>query len=322
MDVRALETLRAVRSQGGVSAAAAVLQLTPSAVSQQLAGLGRDAGVPLTERIGRGLRLTAAGEALADAAVEVAVALERARAACAVFLDRPEGAVRVSAFQSGAQLLLPGLIGRVRALGGIDLECSDEDVAQDEFPGLTDRVDVVVAHRPDGGAGWPGAGSRLRVVPLLREPLDVAVAVDHALARRESVRPRDLVDEEWIAVRQGFPVATVLDAVAAAAGSPPRIVHRINDFSVVEAFVAAGHGISLLPRYTGGGHPGVRLLPLAGVRAGRRVEALLRPDAAERVVVRRVLDELVAEAAAVTDGDVLGSAEGGAQEVVDVGAGQ
>ncbi len=300
MDVRALETLRAVRTQGGVSAAATVLHLTPSAVSQQLAALTRDAGVPLTERIGRGLRLTPAGEALADAAVDVAVAVERARAACAVFLDRPEGTVRVSAFQSGARLLLPGLLTRVAALDGIDLECSDEDVAQDEFPALTDRVDVVVAHRPDGGAGWPGEGARLRVVPLLREPLDVAVPADHPLAGRGSVRPGDLVDEEWIAVRQGFPVARVLEAVAAAAGAPPRIAHRINDFSVVEALVAAGHGVSLVPRHTGGTHPGVRLVALAGVRAGRRVEALLRPDVAERLVVRRVLDELVAEAAEVS----------------------
>jgi DNA-binding transcriptional LysR family regulator len=65
----------------------------------------------------------------------------------------------------------------------------------------------------------------------------------------------------------------------------------------VESLVAAGHGISLLPRYTGGSHPGVRLLRLSGVRAGRRIDALLRPDHAERLVVRTVLDELVALAA-------------------------
>ncbi|MGY1738206.1 LysR family transcriptional regulator [Geodermatophilus sp. SYSU D00684] len=299
MDVRALETLRAVRTQGGVTAAAAVLHLTPSAVSQQLAVLSREAGVSLTERVGRGLRLTAAGEALAEAAVDVAVAVERARAACAAFLERPEGTVRVSAFQSGAQLLLPPLLTRVRALGGITVECSDEDVALDEFPALTDRVDVVVAHRPDG-AQWPVPG--LRVVPLLREPLDVAVPRDHPLAGRSQVRPGDLVDEDWIAVREGFPVATVLAAVAAGSGAAPRITHRINDFSVVEALVAAGHGISLLPRFTGGGHPGVRLLPLVGVRAGRQVDALLRPDTAERLVVRRVLDALVDVAAEAAGG--------------------
>lgn len=292
MDVRALETLRAVRSQGGVTAAAAVVHLTPSAVSQQLAALTREMGVPLTERVGRGLRLTLAGEALADAAVEVAVAVERARSACAAFSQRPVGTVRVSTFPSAARLLLPGLLSRVAGLDGVTLECSDADVAQADFPALTDRVDVVVAHRSDEDAGWHATG--LRVVPLLREPLDVAVPLGHRLAGREAVRPEDLVGENWIAVRKGFPVARVLDAVAAASGATPRITHRINDFSVVEALVAAGHGISLLPRYTAGQQPGVRLVRLTEVRAGRQVEALLRPDRAERLVVRRVLDELIA----------------------------
>lgn len=291
MDSRTLETLRTVGSQGGVTAAAAVLHLTPSAVSQQVALLQREVGVPLTERVGRGLRLTPAGEALADAAVDVAVALERARAACDEFLVRPQGVVRVSAFQSGAQLLLPALLTRMAAVEGITLECTDEDVAQDDFLALTDRMDVVVAHRPDDGLGWAG-GTAVHVVPLLREPLDVAVPLDHPLARRTEVRPDDLRDLPWIAVREGFPVATVLGAVAARSGAAPRIVHRVNDFHVVEALVEAGHGVSLLPRYTFGGGARVRLVPLVGVRAGRRIDALLRRDRAERLVVRRVLDEL------------------------------
>lgn len=296
MDPRALETLRTVGTQGGVTAAATVLHLTPSAVSQQVAQLQREVGVALTERVGRGLRLTPAGEALAAAAVDVAVALERARAACDEFVARPQGVVRVSAFQSGAQLLLPALLTRVASIDGITLECTDEDVAQDDFVALTDRMDVVVAHRPDDGVGWAG-GEGVRVVPLLREPLDLAVPLDHPLARRDDVRPEDLRDLPWIAVREGFPVATVLGAVGARSGAAPRIVHRVNDFHVVEALVAAGHGVSLLPRYTFGGGAQVRLLPLAGVRAGRRIDALLRRDRAERRVVRRVLDELRALAA-------------------------
>ncbi len=300
MDVRALETLRAVRSQGGVTAAAAVLHLTPSAVSQQLAVLARDAGVPLTERVGRGLRLTAAGDALADAAVDVAVALERARAACAAFAGSPTGTVRVSAFQSAAWMLLPGLLTRVAELGGITVECADEDVAQDAFPALTDRHDVVVAHRP--AEADPGWGGGVRVVPLLREPLDVAVPAGSPLAGRAALEPADVAGADWIAVREGFPVARVLADVGVRTGSAPRVVQRINDFHVVEALVAAGHGIALLPRYSSGGHPGVRLVPLAGVRAGRQVDALVRPDTAERRVVAVVLAELVALAADLSRG--------------------
>ncbi|WP_222195942.1 LysR family transcriptional regulator [Modestobacter italicus] len=299
MDLRSLETLRAVRSRGGVTAAAAVLHLTPSAVSQQLAALTAELGVPLTERVGRGLRLTPAGAALADAAVDVAEAVERARAACQAFAERPVGTVRVSAFQSAAQLLFPRLLGAGATLDGVTLECADEDVALADFPDLTDRFDVVVAHRPDGAADW---GSGVRVVPLFREPLDVAVGADHPLAGRSAVVPEELAGESWITVREGFPVAPVLAAVAARSGAAPHIAHRINDFAVASAMVAAGHGISLLPRHTTSRVPGLRLLPLSGVPSGRRVEALLRPDRAERRVVTRVLDVLRGVAAQIDRG--------------------
>jgi DNA-binding transcriptional LysR family regulator len=248
------------------------------------------------------LRLTPAGEALADAAVDVAVALERARAACDAFLAAPVGVVGVCAFQSAAQMLLPDLLTRVAGLPGISLECSDEDVAQRDFVALTDRFDVVVAHRPDPGPDWAAQGTPVRVVPLLREPLDVAVPSWHPLAREAQLRPEDLAEVEWITVREGFPVAAVLDAVAARSGGVPRIAHRINDFHVIEALVARGHGISLLPRYSSGGVPGVTLVPLVGVQAGRRIDALLRPDRAERLVVRRVLDELCGVAARIGAG--------------------
>ncbi|GEA81524.1 LysR family transcriptional regulator [Cellulomonas uda] len=297
MDVRGLQALRAVATQGGVTAAARVLHLTPSAVSQQLAHLERGVGVPLTERAGRGVRLTAAGRALADAAVDVAVAVERAAAAVDRLRAHPGGTVRVSAFASGAQLLLPGLLARAAALPGVVVECSDDDVAQDAFVALTDEIDVVVAHRGDDSPGW---GPGVVVRHLLREPLDVALAPAHPLAGRAALEPRDLADEDWVAVREGFPVARVLDAIGARAGVTPRVRHRINDFHVVAALVGAGHGVSLLPRYTFGADPRVRLVPLAGVRAGRHVEALLRPDRAERLVVQRVLGELEALAASLT----------------------
>ncbi|MCG7286035.1 LysR family transcriptional regulator [Cellulomonas sp. ACRRI] len=297
MDTRHLATLRAVRDRGGVTAAAAALHLTPSAVSQQLRVLARDAGAAVVERHGRGIRLTGAGHALADAAADVAVALERAEAAVDAFRSAPHGLVRVAAFQSGAELLLPGLLTRVAAMDGVQVALGDEDVAQDEFPALTADFDLVVAHRPDGGAGWPAG---VDVVPLLREPLDVALPPGHPLATRATVTPADLADEPWIAVQAGFPVAGVLDAVGAVAGRPLRIVQRFNDFGVVEALVAAGHGVSLLPRHTAG-RRGAVLVPLAGVRAGRRVDALVRPERAARRVVRQVLDALRAEAARFAD---------------------
>ncbi|MEV7973795.1 LysR family transcriptional regulator [Cellulomonas sp. NPDC089187] len=297
MDAHHLATLRAVRDAGGVTAAAARLHLTPSAVSQHLRLLTDQVGHPLVERVGRGIRLTGAGQALADAAAEVAVAMERAQAAVDEFRGAPSGRVRVAFFQSAAALLAPGLLHRVATREGVEVELGDRDVAQQEFPALTADFDLVVAHRPDTGDDWP---ADLRVVPLLREPLDVALPEHHPLADRPELTPAELIGQRWIAVQEGFPVARVLDRVAAVAGEPPEVVQRFNDFAVVETLVAAGHGISLLPRYTAGGWAGVRLVPLAGIGAARRTDVLIAPERAERRVVQAVLDDLRAEAAAVT----------------------
>ncbi|GIG27721.1 LysR family transcriptional regulator [Cellulomonas marina] len=304
METRHLEVLRAVRDRGGVTAAAAAVHLTPSAVSQSLAALQRSVGpTPLTERHGRGLRLTPAGHALADAGADVLTALARARAAVDAFAERPTGTVRVALFASAAQMLAPGLLTRAATWPGVRVELADEDVSQAAYPALTAEADVVVAHRPEDGAAWPAG---LVVTPLLREPMDVALPLDHPLAGRTALTPADLVDEAWVAVQEGFPVAGVLAAVEAAAGAPVRVVQRSNDFHVVEALVAAGHGVSLLPRYTSGLAAAGRfaLVPLVGVRAARRVDALQRPDRAQRRVVALVLAALVETARGVDVGSL------------------
>ena len=81
MDVGRLRVLRELADRGSVTAVAAALSFTPSAISQQLRALTAEVGVPLTEPAGRGLRLTAAGQALVTQSEEVFTALARAQAA-------------------------------------------------------------------------------------------------------------------------------------------------------------------------------------------------------------------------------------------------
>ncbi|NED85297.1 LysR family transcriptional regulator substrate-binding protein, partial [Streptomyces sp. SID11233] len=75
--------------------------------------------------------------------------------------------------------------------------------------------------------------------------------------------------EPWIAVHDGFPLLATLDALATVAGRPLQLVHRVNEFTVSAALVAAGGGLALLPRWTVPAHPGVVLRPLDGVHALR-----------------------------------------------------
>lgn len=296
-----LELLRELADRGSVTAVAAATHRTPSAVSQQLKAVQRQAGVPLVERAGRGLRLTDAGLALAASANGVATALAEADAAWDAYLGRVAGTVRLATFFSAGELFVPGLVERLAVHPDLILETFDEDVATADFAGLVVDYDIVIAHRPDD-TELP-ARSDVRVLPLVREPLDVAVALDHPLARRDEVEPADLVGEAWIAPPPEFPIEQALRALAARSGAPARIVRRTTHLPLIEGLVARGQGIALLPRYSTLEHATGRfaLLPVRGIRAGRWIEAFARPERAARRAVREVLGALRAEAARLVD---------------------
>ena len=295
MDVRRLELLRELSERGSITAVAEATRRTPSAVSQQLKVLEREAGVPLTERSGRGIVLTGAGRALARTATDVAVALERADALWENFKHAPQGEVSITMFPSAGQMLLPGLLTAVEALPGLVLRCSDQDPLLPDFADLTPSFDIVVADSPGTLPSWRERG--LAIVPLMQEPLDVGLPEGHRLAAKSTLLPSDLVDELWIGVPDGFPYDRVLRQIEVANGSPARIGQRFLDNGIVEAVVAAGHGIAVLPRYTTSDHEnGLITRPLSGIRATRQISALMRPDRAERPSVRRVVEELRVEA--------------------------
>ncbi|MFF0596809.1 LysR family transcriptional regulator [Streptomyces antibioticus] len=290
MDERQLRILRELGELGSVTAVAEALRVTPSAVSQQLRLLQRPIPVPLTERDGRRLVLTAAGQALADAAIGVETALARARHAVDAFVDLPDGTVSVAAFHSGAAAFFPLLLRGLAAPGSPRLTLHDEDVAQDDFPPLTRDYDLVLAHRLDHAPAWPRTTT---VTPLLREPLDIALPAGHPLAARPRLTPAEVADQPWITVHDGFPLLATVEAVAAAAGRRLDIVHRVNEISVVAELVAAGGGVALMPRWTARPHPDVVLRPLDGVQALRHVDVLHRPERTARRAVRTVLTALV-----------------------------
>ena len=299
MDVQRLELLRELADRGSVTAVAAATHRTPSAVSQQLKVLEREAGLPLTERRGRGLVLTDAGRALARSATDVAVSLAKATALWDEFRNQATGEVSLVTFPTAGQMLLPGVIQDLAAVTGLLLNCSDDDPELSDFPALTADFDIVLAHSMRGALSWAGRG--LTVVPLMTEPLDVGVPVGHRLAGRSWVSPRDLDGETWIGVTDGYPFERVLQAIEQETGSRLGVAQRFADLALIESFVIAGLGIALVPRYTsGGGQPGrLTLIPLRGVEAERQIVALMRPDRAERLAVRTVIDLLRTRAARV-----------------------
>ena len=291
MDVHRLELLRELSDRGSITAVAEATNRTVSAVSQQLKVLEREAGIPLTEKSGRGLVLTGAGRMLAETARDVAVALERADALWEEFKELPRGEVSITMFPSGAQMLLAGLLDAVALMPGVTLRASDQDPLLPDFGDLTPDFDLVIADSPGVLPTWAERG--LTVVKLFDEPLDVALPEGHRLAGKTSLSPRDVVGETWIGVPVDSAFDRILQQVEVITGAPAHVAQRFVDNGIVETLVAAGHGIAILPRFTTRDHEnGLITRPLTGIRASRQVSALMRPDRAERPSVRLVVEAL------------------------------
>lgn len=293
MELHQLQILRELGALGSVTAVAAAMNVTPSAVSQQLAALQRGFRTPLTRKDGRRLVLTSAGAVLASAGAEAIDAMAAARNAIDEFETDASGVVSISGFHSVGQALFGALI---RELGASDsapaVRLTDEDVAQSEFPALTSRYDLVLAHRMEHSEPWPTHG--IRSLTLVREPLDVAVAGSHPLATRSALSPDDVADEPWVTSRVGYSPDDVLRAISAVANRAPEIRHRINDYGAVSAVVAAGGAIGMLPRYTSRSvdDRDIVRLPLRGVSTHRMIDVLAQPETLRRRSVRVVVDAL------------------------------
>lgn len=297
MSLERLRVLREFADRGTVAATAAALSMTPSAVSQQLKVLAREAGVALLEPDGRRVRLTDAGHALVVRADEVLAAMDRAVAEMAHYRGSPRGRVRVAVFPSGGALLLPKVLPAL-AGSGVEVVARDEDVPPSETHRLLADYDIVLTHRDERAA--PLAGPRIASRVLMREPIDVVVAPTHRLAGHASVTPAELADESWLSVRGGFPVDDVLRSIATVTGVEPRIAQRLNEFRMIETLVATGYGVALMPRHAVT-HPELSVLRLSGVRAARLYELATRPRADARPAIATVLDAFIAAAAAIPD---------------------
>jgi DNA-binding transcriptional LysR family regulator len=303
MELGQLRALRELGDRGSIAAVAAALFVTPSSVSQQISALQRHSAAPLTVRHGRRTVLTDAGRVLAMAAIDVEVALERAEQAVTRYQGDARGTVSVAAFHSAGLAVFGPLIAACASPERPDVRVTDFDVAQGDFPVLTADHDLVLAHRLVGSPAWP---QTVRVEPLVYEPLDIAIRRDHPLAAKTSIDPADLRDEAWVAVHDGFPLKQALSVISGIAGSEARILHRINEFSVAAAVVAASGCVALMPRYTTDlrDNPHLVLRPLVGLDLGRHIDCLARPETLERANTQAVLAQIRTIVGTLTDTQV------------------
>jgi DNA-binding transcriptional LysR family regulator len=289
LDVRRLRVLRELAERGTVAATAEALAFTPSAVSQQLSALEREAGVALLEREGRRLALTDAGRTLVAHADAVLAQLERAEAELAAAAQEVTGTLRVAAFSSFARSLLPRAAAAMLKHERLDLHVRDAE-PQDSLPLLRlGELDVVIAQR------FPYVprdfGPAFHVVELFDDPLHLATGPGHEDAPLSFA---ELADRPWVAGHPGTSCHEVVIHACRAAGRAPRIVAFSNDFAVVGALVGEGVGIAMIPAIAHDqAPPPVTLRPFDPPLA-RQVLAVVRSGSEHRPAVAAFLSELQA----------------------------
>src|SRR4051794_27527296 len=294
LDVRRLRVLREVAARGTIAAAARSLAYTPSAVSQQLSALEREAGVALLDRGGGRIALTEAGRGLVRRTEGILDDLEAAEAELEATASLVGGTVRIAAFPSAARALLaPALVTLGERHPQLDA-CLEELEPEASLPALRlGEVDVAISHENARHPRRPEP--RLHRRELFEEPLLLALPVGHEALGADGapVALAGLEHERWIATPPGSACHALLEDACAQVGFVPRISYRTNDFGVISAFVAAGLGIGLMPALaTPSFGPGVALRPVADAHAARRLYAAVRAGTAERPAVAAVLDAI------------------------------
>jgi molybdate transport repressor ModE-like protein len=277
LDVRRMVVLREIATHGSFSTAAKALAYSQSAVSQQIATLEREAGTRLVERNGRSVHLTDAGRALVRRADAILTELEGAESDLQLIAGLHGGQVRVSTFASAATALLPEAVTAFRAAHpGVRVELSLVEATAEAVDGLrAGRTDLALLAEPLGGDPGP-----VETHHLLDDPMLAVLRAGHPLGRRRALRLADLAAEPW--VLGGGPGcsdrATIVRACHAA-GFEPRVGVEFptDDYHATQGMVAAGAGITLLPRLAlSVPRDDLVVRPLAGQGLHRQVVAATR----------------------------------------------
>ncbi|WP_169943967.1 LysR family transcriptional regulator [Microbispora sp. H11081] len=268
LDVRRLRLLRELAHRGTIAAVAEALTFTPSAVSQQLAALEREAGVALLERTGRRVALTPAGVALVRHAEAVLERLEQAAAELAAAKTDLSGVVRIGAFPTATRAILPAALAALaRSHPGLDPMVDEVDPAEVAPRLRAGELDVALVHEYDFVPAEPDLA--LDAVPLLDEFMYLAtpkaVGGDGDVATLLACR-----DAPWIASTPGTLCHAMTVRACQAAGFSPHVRHHIDDFATVLAMVAVGQGVALVPELGAADPPdGVTLTALSMRRRTR-----------------------------------------------------
>jgi DNA-binding transcriptional LysR family regulator len=269
MESHALRWLVAVADGSTVAEVAARHHTTQPAVSRGLQRLSGEVGVALTERVGRRLALTFAGEIVADAGRRMLAELDAALRAVAEADDPETGLVRLGFLSPLGTWLVPDLVAAFRDLHPAARVQLRHDGADRILNALVrGELDLLLTETPP-------VSSALAFSPLFDDEVVLAVPSDHRVAGRRSVRVAELAGEAWVVQPEGYGTRRLMQQICAEAGIEPGLAFEDHDLATLRALIAGGNGIGLFADRPAP-PAGVTYVPLRP-RLGRTVGLVTHP---------------------------------------------
>lgn len=290
LDVRRMQVLRAVVTSGSVTAAATNLGYTPSAISQQVAALEKQAGVTLLERVGRGVQPTAAGRLLTEYAAVISKHVAEAETALADLRAGRTGRLVIRYFATAGAALVPPALAQFRKEHPgvqVDLKLFDPGDPLPEVEQGRADIAIVVNKRERLREG-------IRLIHLVDDPYCAVLPKGHPLTAKRVLDLADVADEPWVGNEYPpGPCLEVLLNACAAAGFSPNFVVESEDYTTAQGFVAAGLGVSLIPRMgLGSRNPAVVVRRVRNPEPVREIYAAVRETSMSQPALRGLLEAL------------------------------
>jgi DNA-binding transcriptional LysR family regulator len=260
--------LRALASEGTITAAAERLGVPQPTVSRWLVALGEEVGAPLVVKDGRGVRLTRAGLLLVEAATAAMGALEAGTRRVVEEVDPRSGRVVLGFLHMLGRSLVPELVRAFRS-GHPHVRFGLVQSSRGEVLSQLRSGEVDLAF-----FGPPPDDPLLSWAPIQHQELKLILPLGHRLAGRARVRIAELAGEDFIGLEHGFGLRQVTDDLCAAAGFTPRITFEGQESDTVRGLVAAELGVALLPMAE---HPVPGLVEVPVTPRAARLVALAWP---------------------------------------------
>ncbi|MDL9938403.1 LysR family transcriptional regulator [Gordonia sp. ABSL1-1] len=293
VDVHRLRILRAVIGEGSVGGAAAALGYTPSAVSQQIAALQRETRLTLIERDGRGIVPTEAGSTLAAEAAAVFDQIAHLDGLIAELRDGRVGQLRIAYFASAGATWIPPIVAAIhREFPAVRLDLRLIELMGADA-GRSADIEIYVDQHGDGRASAPDPDG-FTGHPLTVEPYLAVVPRDSHWADHSAIGLRELGEVPWVDndVARG-PCRQALLEACTATGFTPDFRVETQDYPTAIRFVAAGVGLTVIPRLgTLDLPPGVVAIPIVDPTPTRAIRVRVRNSSADYPAVARVLEML------------------------------